>query len=225
MLVCLIRSVILYLLLILVIRLMGKRQLGEMEPSEFVVALLIADLASVPMQDLGIPLLSGVIPILTVLCIEVMLSVLTFHFIGIRKLFCGKPVILMENGKILYESLRKTRLTPDELTEYLREKGIIDLSTVRFAILETNGQISALLNSQDQPLTAKDAEVPTSPLELPITLVSNGRILKENLKISGHSLAWVKDVLRANRCEISDILLLTVEPGGRLYLSKKQEMP
>ena len=119
--VCMIRSVILYLLLIVIIRLMGKRQLGEMEPSEFVVAMLLADLASVPMQDLGIPLLYGVIPIIIVFCFEILMSVLSFYSVTFRKLFCGKPVILMENGTILYESLRKNRLTPDELTEHLRE--------------------------------------------------------------------------------------------------------
>ena len=110
---------------------MGKRQLGEMEPSEFVVTMLIADLASVPMQDLGIPLLSGVIPILTVLFMELTLSAFSYYSITVRKLLCGRPVILMENGKILQKNLKKTRFTPDELTEHLREKDILDLSRVQ----------------------------------------------------------------------------------------------
>ena len=223
--VCMIRSVILYLLLIVIIRLMGKRQLGEMEPSEFVVAMLLADLASVPMQDLGIPLLYGVIPIIIVFCFEILMSVLSFYSVTFRKLFCGKPVILMENGTILYESLRKNRLTPDELTEHLREKGIIDLSSVRYAILETNGQISVLPDPKDQPLTAKDANVTVKELELPITLISSGKKLKENLKLSGHSETWLQDTLAAQNCTLSDVLLLTVEPGGKLYLSRKKEAP
>ena len=155
---------------------MGKRQLGQMEPSEFVVTLLIADLASVPMQDLGIPLLSGVIPILIILCLEILLSALSYHSILFRKILCGKPVILMENGKILAKSLDQTRLTPEELKEHLREKGVVDLKTVKFAILETNGQISVLLNPEDQPLPAKDVKVQTATLELPITLISCGRL-------------------------------------------------
>lgn len=222
-LVCLIRSIILYLLLILVIRLMGKRQLGEMEPSEFVVAMLLADLASVPMQDLGIPLLYGVIPIVTVFCLEILMSVLSFYSVTFRKVFCGKPVILMENGAILYESLRKNRLTPDELTEHLRERGIIDLSTVRYAILETNGQISVLPDAADLPLTARDAGITPNQSELPLTLISSGKILRENLKLSGRSDQWVQKTLANHNCSISDVLLLTVEPGGKIYLSRKKE--
>ena len=145
MLICLIRTVILYFLLIAVIRLMGKRQLGEMGPLEFVVAILIADLASVPMQDLAIPLLSGIIPILIILAAELLLSVVCYHIPGLRRIFSGKPVILMEDGTLLQKNLKKTRITPDELTELLREKNVVDLTTVKYAILETNGQISALL--------------------------------------------------------------------------------
>lgn len=223
MLICLIRTVILYMLLICVIRLMGKRQLGEMEPSEFVVALLISDLASVPMQDLGIPLLYGVIPILTVLGLELLLSILTFHSIFLRKLFCGKPVILIEKGKILPDRLRETRITPDELTEQLREKGVVDLTTVRYAILETNGQISVLVDPAAQPVTAKHCGIDTTPLELPVTLISCGKVMKENLKLSGRSEQWLQDLLKHEQCTTRDILLLTVEPSGTLYLIKSRE--
>ena len=116
MLISFLRTIILYLLLIASIRLMGKRQLGEMEPTEFVVTMLIADLASVPMQDEGIPLLSGLIPILVVLAIELLLSVLVYHSVPMRRFFCGKPVVLMHDGKLEQQNLRKTRVTPDELT-------------------------------------------------------------------------------------------------------------
>ncbi len=225
MLVCLIRSVILYLLLILVIRLMGKRQIGEMEPSEFVVTMLIADLASVPMQDLGIPLLSGIIPIVTVLAIEILLSALAYHFILVRKLLCGKPVILMENGKILPENLKKTRLTPDELTEHLREQGIVDLTTVKYAILETNGQVSALLDPKYQPLTVQDAGKKAQALELPITIISSGKLIRQNLALAGRTEEWVAKTLQQHYCRQSDVVLLTVDPSGTIYLSTIQEVP
>ena len=163
MLICLFRTVILYALLILVIRLMGKRQLGEMGPLEFVVAILIADLASVPMQDLAIPLLSGIIPILTILAAELLLSVLCYRFPIWRRLFSGKPVILMENGTLLQKNLSKTRITPDELTELLREKEVVDLRTVQYAILETNGQISALVYPEEKPASAREAGIPVQP--------------------------------------------------------------
>ena len=221
MLVCLIRSIILYLLLIFVIRLMGKRQLGEMEPSEFVVAMLIADLASVPMQDLGIPLLAGIIPILTVLALEILLSALSFHSILIRKLFCGKPVILMEDGKILHSSLKATRLTPDELTEHLREKGILDLSTVKYAILETNGQVSVFRDSKFEPPAANILGVHTDPTTLPITIISSGKLMKRNLQLSGFSETWLEQILQKNHCKLHQVLLLTVDPNGSIYLSMK----
>ena len=134
MLISFIRTIILYTILIVVIRLMGKRQLGEMEPMEFVVTMLLANLAAVPMQETGIPLLSGLIPILVVLSMELLLSVLVYHSVGARRLLCGKPVILMENGRLLQENLKKTRITPDELTEFLRIEGITDLASVKYAI-------------------------------------------------------------------------------------------
>ena len=161
------RSALIYLLLIMIIRMMGKRQLGEMEPSEFVVSLLIADLAAAPMQDTEMPLGSSLIPIIVVFALELLFSTLSYHYIFVRKLFCGKPVILMENGKILQENLRRTRVTPDELTEHLREKGVIDLSNVKYAILETNGQISVLRDSLYEPVTPQDLGLPARPISLP----------------------------------------------------------
>lgn len=218
------RAVILYLTLILAVRLMGKRQIGQLEPTEFVVAILIADLASVPMQDEGIPLLSGLIPILVVLALELLLSVLVYRSIPLRRFFCGKPVILMENGKLRQENLKKTRVNPDELVEFLRLQGITDLSTVQYAILETNGSISALLYPKFQPASAKDAGVQASPQELPVTLISGGRLLRENLALSGKTEAWVREQLRNYNCTVRDVYLLTAEPSGRLYLSIRQEV-
>lgn len=215
----LIRSILVYFFVIMVIRLLGKRQLGEMEPSEFVVSMLIADLAATLMQEVDIPISASIIPIVTVLLLELLLSMLAYRYIAIRKLFCGKPVILMENGKILQDSLRKTRVTPDELTEHLREKGIVDLSTVKYAILETNGQISALIDPTYQPACAKDAGIATQPMSLPITIICNGRLLTENLKISGKSEAWLEHILNTRQCKISQVLLLTVDSLDNVYLS------
>ena len=224
MLICFIRTIVLYLLLILAIRLMGKRQIGEMEPSEFVIALLIADLASVPMQDTGIPLLAGVIPIFTVLAIELLLSVISYYSIPMRRIICGKPVILIDNGRIVQKSMKKTRLTTDELSEHLREKSITDLSTVKFAILETNGQISALLYPQYQPVTLQDmGQTTDAELELPITLISEGSLLKQNLKVAKKSASWVNSVLKQHNCSIAQVYLFTLTPGGTICLIKKEE--
>lgn len=223
MLVSLIRSFFLYVILIVVIRLMGKRQLGQMEASEFVVTMLVADLAAVPMQDPGIPLLAGLVPILIVLFMELILSALSYYSITMRKLFCGKPVILMENGQILQENLKKTRITPDELTELLREKEIIDLTTVKYAILEANGQLSALVYPEYQPVSHMDIKTKTAPLELPITIISGGKILYENLRLLGQDEQWLNKLLKQHGCSIKSVYLLTVEPSGKVYLAVKTE--
>ncbi len=224
MLIVYIRSIVLYLLLILIIRMMGKRQLGEMEPSEFVVALLLADLAAVPMQDTGIPLLSGVIPLFTVLSIELLLSVASYHSVKFRRLLCGKPVILIENGKLLQNNLKKTRLTTDELTEHLREKSIVDLSSVKFAILETNGQISALLYPQYQPITPGTSSQPPEEPELPVTLISCGKLIEENLKVVRMTQQQVKALVKRHRLTVSQVFLLSVmQESGRHYIVPMEE--
>lgn len=224
MLISFIRAVILYLALILVIRRMGKRQIGQMEPAEFVVTMLIADLASVPMQDNAIPLLSGLIPILVVLSIELLLSVLIYRSVPIRHFFCGKPVILMENGKILPQNMKKTRINTDELTEHLRLQGITDPASVQYAILETNGSISILPYPKYAPASAKDAGVQASPLTLPITLISHGTLLKDNLALLGRTRTWLDETLRQYNCRICDVLLLTCDRAGKLYLAMEREV-
>ena len=217
-----IRALILYPLLILTVRLMGKRQLGEMEPAEFVVSMLLADLASVPMQDIGIPLLTGVIPILVVLALELLLAVFSMRSIKFRQFFCGKPVILIQDGTILQKALRSARITADELTESLRQKEVTDIASVQYAILETNGTLSVLLKSYAMPPTAKDLGVKAAPTVLPITLISDGRILTENLKKSGHDRQWLNQQLACHGCKPDDVFLLTTEPGGKLFLARKE---
>ena len=217
-----IRALILYPLLILTVRLMGKRQLGEMEPAEFVVSMLLADLASVPMQDIGIPLLTGVIPILVVLALELLLAVFSMRSIKFRQFFCGKPVILIQDGTILQKALRSARITADELTESLRQKDVTDIASVQYAILETNGTLSVLLKSYAMPPTAKDLGVKAAPTVLPITLISDGRILTENLKKSGHDRQWLNQQLACHGCKPDDVFLLTTVPGGKLFLARKE---
>ena len=217
MLISFIRSVILYLLLILVIRAMGKRQIGQMEASEFVVTMLIADLASVPMQNNAISLFSGLVPILAVLALELILSVASMKLIGVRRLLCGRPVILVEHGKISRDNLRRTRITLDELTGQLREQGVLDLDTVNYAILETNGQISVFPYARFRPASAADAGIRASEEALPYTVVSDGRLLEENLRLSGKSRQWLDAQLRERGCRLSDVLLLTVDDSGKVY--------
>ena len=203
------RTIVLYLVLIFSIRLMGKRQIGQMEPSEFVVTMLVANLAAVPMQDGGIPLFSGLVPILTVLGLELTLSGAIMRSVLLRRLFCGKPVILIDNGKILQDNLRRTRVTLDELTGHLREKDVLDIRQVQFAILETNGNLSVFPFAKNQ--------------SIPITIIEDGYLSQENLALAGKNQKWLAKQLGTTRAK--DVFLLTVSGSGQVLLVKKEEQP
>ena len=224
MLVCLLRSVILYLLLILVIRLMGKRQIGEMEPSEFVVTMLIADLASVPMQDLGIPLLSGVIPILTVLSIEVLFSALAYHFIPVRKLLCGKPSMLVINGEVNQQEMKKNRFTLDELAEELRNQSITDISKIQYAILETDGRLNTILFPAEQPLTPAQMHITVEDPGYPTILINDGKLIAANLQRVGRDARWLEKELRSRGAgSPAEVYLFTLNKAGQIYYAAKEK--
>ena len=216
------RTIVLYLVLIFSIRLMGKRQIGQMEASEFVVTMLVANLAAIPMQDAAIPLYSGLVPILTVLGTELVLSGLIMRSVMIRRFFCGKPVILIDNGKILQENLRRTRVTLDELTGHLREKDVLDVSTVQFAILETDGNISVFPYPKERPASAKDAGIQAKKQFLPVTIIEDGFVSKENLRRSGKDEAWLHKILARQNAEAEDTLLLTVDAGDHILWIGKE---
>lgn len=216
-----VRTVFLYCLLIGVIRLMGKRQIGQMEPSEFVVTMLVADLAAIPMQDGGVPLLAGLVPILTVLSMELILSSLSLRSLKLRRVLCGKPVILIENGNILQDNLQNTRITLDELAGHLRQKDVLDIGTVQFAILETNGNLSVFPFPDARPASAKDAGIDTSAQFLPVTVISDGCIIKENLKKAKKDALWLDRVLKKNGVAAAQIQLLTVDESGKIRLYRR----
>ena len=214
------RTIVLYLVLVAVIRVMGKRQVGEMEPSEFVVTMLVANLAAIPMQDGAIPLYSGLVPILTVLGAELVLSWLIIGSSGLRRLLCGKPVILIENGRLLQGKLRAARMTLDELTAHLRLKDVLDLKTVQFAILETNGALSVFPYPKDAPATAG---IPASDQRLPITVVADGQLSRENLALAKKDRAWVDKVLSQRGAELKSTMLLTVDSADQIIFIRKEE--
>ena len=216
------RTILLYLVLLSVVRLMGKRQIGQMEPSEVVVAMLVADLAAIPMQDSAIPLVSGLVPILTVLGAELVLSGAALLSIRLRKILCGKPVILIENGKILQQNLRRTRVTMDELTGHLREQDILDLRRVQYAILETNGNLSVFPYARYMPAEAAEAKIEVKEQYLPVTLVSDGRLLRENLPKAGKEEAWVQKTLRGKKATLKDTWLLTVDRSDTVYFVRRE---
>ena len=223
MLISYLRTIFLYLVLILSVRLMGKRQIGQMEASEFVVTMLVANLASIPMQDSAIPLYSGLVPILTVLGVELVLSWLIIKSVKFRKFLCGKPVILIDNGKILRDNLRSTRVSLDELTGHLREKDVLDIRSVQYAILETNGNLSVFPFPEECPASAKEAGIHPKKQFLPVTIIEDGYLSRENLLLAGKDPSWLTRILQDHSADIRSTLLLTVDASDHVvYLGKEQ---
>lgn len=220
----LLRTVILYLLVMIGLRLMGKRQIGELEPSEFVLALLISDLAAVPMQDYGIPLINGVVPIITLLSIAMIISVLNLKSIRFRSLVCGNPTIIIREGHVQQDQMRRTRFTVDELIEELRQQNIVDPSIVEYAILETNGKLSVILYPEYQPLTPKTMQ--NRKLEdtgLPIVLISDGHLIEDGLSQLGLDRKWLERKMEENKIEsVASVFLMTVDKQHNLYFLRKE---
>ena len=217
-----IRTLIVYAVLVVSIRLMGKRQVGQMEPEEFVVTMLLANLASLPMQDNAFPLFTGIVPILTVLAMELLLATLSLRSILLRRVLCGKPVILIENGRGVQENLRNTRLTQDELCCQLRQKDVLDISTVQYAILETNGTVSVFPFPKFRPASAKDARIQASRQSLPVTIISDGKLMDANLRVSGKDMAWVDKTLAQRGAKIRNTWYLAVDQENHVIFIPKE---
>lgn len=214
-------TIILYSLLFLEVRLMGKRQLGQLEPSEFVATLLIADLAAIPIENTEMPIWMGIIPMATVLGIEALISVASLRSVRLRKILCSKPMILIENGKMLQKNMKKAKVTLDELTGQLRQKDILQLQTVQYAILETDGNISVFPYPKERPATAAEAGVQVKKQFFPVTIVSDGCLLADNLKTAGKDRAWVDKVLQQHDATVKSTWLLTVDGGDRVCFYPK----
>ena len=216
------RTVLLYLILIAVIRIMGKRQIGEMEASEFVVTMMAANLSTEAIENPGAPMLYGVVAIFTILGTELTLSLLTMDWLGFRRLLCGRPVILIDNGKLMEKNLRKTRITMEELQRQLRDKDVLDLTTVQYAILETNGALSVFLYPQHQPATVSDLGLKARSCSLPVTVVQDGNLLEDNLAGAGRDLQWLTGVLRERGLTRQQCLLLSVDSSGKILCIEKE---
>lgn len=208
MLVLVIRTLLLYMLVVASMRIMGKRQIGEMQPSELAVAIMISDLASVPMQAIDIPLLSGIVPVLTLLVGEVTTSFICLKSKKARKYITGEPSIVIYKGHINEGELERLRFNLNDLIEQLRLSGYPDISKVQAAVLETNGQLSVLEKSKD------------GLKELPYMLIADGELNENELKRSGKSKKWLESKLNG---EIKDIFAAILSDGGKLFIQKKGE--
>ena len=217
-----IRTLIVYAALGVCLRLLGKRQLGEMELSEFIVASLIADVASNPLQDIGMPLLNGLIPVVTLFCCELAISTLTMRSIRLRAFLFGKPSLLIDHGRILQKEMASNRFTLDELLSELRALGVRDIATIEYAFLETNGKLSVLQYESETPPSAAALNVSVENCGFPRILISDGRLISENLRKSGYEEKWLMKQIRDYGGRISDIFLLTVDDAARVYCVRKE---
>ena len=220
----LIRAIILYFIVMFVMRVMGKRQIGELQPFELVIALMISELAAMPMQDTDIPLFHAIIPIITLLVLEILISTLQLKSEVARIIFCGKPSILIEKGKINISELKNNRLNINDLLEELRLKGYYNIEDIEYAILETDGQTSIIPKSELEPATRKDLNIKTTQDTLPVTLILDGKINTNNLKLINKNKSWLNSQLKKENIKsVDQVFLALLDAKGKLVFQLKKE--
>lgn len=223
MLITFIRAIILYIVVLVVMRLMGKREIGQLQPFELAISIMIADLASVPMSELGIPLTNGIVPILALLVIYMIISILNMKSINIRKIMSGQPSLLIYRGKIDEKILRKERITINELQERLRGENIFNLSDVEYAILETNGEVTVIQKPEKRNLMPQDFNITPEYEGIPYDLVVDGKIMEENLKVIGKNRIWLEKQLKKFDATYENTLIATIDGKGDFFCQKKDE--
>src|SRR5690554_5996008 len=223
MLIILFRSIVLYLVVVFIMRIMGKRQIGQLQPFELVIALMVSELAAMPMQNTGIPLFHGIIPIITLLILQVLLSTLQLKSESARIIFCGKPSILIEKGKINIDELKNNRININDLLEELRLKEYYNLEDIEYAILETGGQISVIPKSELESATRKDLNIKSTQDMLPVTLILDGKINNENLKLINKDKSWLNNQLNKEKLSSDQVFLALLDSKGKLVYQLKKE--
>ena len=218
-----VRAIIIYILVLIVMRLMGKREIGQLQPFELAISIMIADLASIPMTDPGVPIFNGLVPILGLLAMHLLITVLNIKSVNIRKITCGKPTILVYRGKIDEEALRKERFTVSELQERLRGKEIFNLGDVEFAILETNGEVSVIQKPNKRNAIPEDFNIMPEYEGLPYDLVVDGKIMYENLTKIGKNERWLKNQIDKFKTTPENVLIATMDGKGNFFCQEKSK--
>lgn len=217
------RAVILYILIVISIRLMGKRQIGELQPSELVITLLLSNIATLPIEDMTIPMSMGIVPIFTLVCLDVILSHCSLKFRGLRKLICGSPKIVVSRGIIDQKQLKDLRFSVDDLLESLRSMGIFDINEVQLAVVETTGKISVYQKAQFRPVNNGGMGVKDSQTDPPQLVVDNGRIIYSALDLIGKDEKWLMKKLGEKGMPLKDVYLCTADPSGQIVAIRKDK--
>ncbi len=216
------RSIFLYIIVLIVMRLMGKREIGQLQPFELAISIMIADLATIPMADTGIPIGNGIIPILGLLVMHLLISLINLKSIKLREIICGKPRILIYRGKIQEEALIKERFTINELQERIRSQNIVNLGDVEYAILETSGQITVIEKPNKRQATPEDFGIMPEYEGIPYDLIVDGKIMKKNLKAIGKSYNWLKKEINKFGFNPEDALVATIDGKNQIFCQKKE---
>ncbi|MDI3311711.1 MAG: DUF421 domain-containing protein [Thermoanaerobacterium sp.] len=217
------RTLILYFLVVVVMRIMGKQQIGQLQPYELVVAIMIADLVAVPMQNKGIPLLTGIIPIFTLLISQLFLSYVSMKSLHGREIICGKPTVLIDKGKILTKELQKERYNINDLLEELRVMGYPNIADVEYAILETNGCLSVIPKVDKRPVTPNDLNLTPQYEGLPLPIIIDGKIISKNMEMANVDMNWLNEQLKMwNITSIDNVILASLDPNNVLTVYKKE---
>ncbi|MGE5328544.1 MAG: DUF421 domain-containing protein [Deltaproteobacteria bacterium] len=222
MLVVFFRALILYVLVVIVMRIMGKRQIGQLQPFELVITIMLAELAAIPMQNTGIPLINGIIPIITLLIAQLAFSYTTLKSERLRGIICGKPSVLVHGGKIVEKELERQNYNLNDLMEQLRSKSYPNIADVEFAILETSGQISVIPKAQKRPIIPEDLKIDTQYEGIPISLIIDGHILAENLHSIGLNEEWIINELKKYKIDnYKEVLYANIDTSGKLFFQKR----
>lgn len=217
-----IRAVILYVLLIFTVRLMGKRQIGELQPSELAITILISNIATLPVEDTGIPLLTGIIPIVTLAGLDVIMSWLGIKSRTVRRFTCGKPVIIISGGQLDQKKMQSIRFTVDDLAASLRSQGIFDISEVQLAVVETTGTLSVYQKYSARNVTNGDMELKGKNENPPEVVVADGQLVPEAMGRLGITPKWIEATLKKENAAIKDVFLMTAYPDGKSSIIRKE---
>lgn len=223
MLIAIVRTLILYIFIITALRLMGKRQISDMQPSELVVTLVVSDIASLPMQNTSQPLLSGMIPVMVLVGLEILTSVLMMKSRTVRKLVCGNPVVVIEDGRLLQKQMKRLRMTNSDLMEQLRQQNVFSLNDVQYCIVETNGALSILEKPEKRVPNAEEAGVTVEDNKPEAVVVSDGKLLKEGLSLCQKDERKVVNILSENHIPINSVFLMTMDGNGAYRIIRKEE--
>ena len=218
-----IRVIILYILVLIIMRLMGKREIGQMQPFELVIAIMIADLASIPMADIGIPLSNGIIPILALLLLQLLISIINVKSIKLRKFICGSPSILIYRGKIQEKTLKKEKITINEIEERLRQNNVFSFGDVEYAILETSGQVTVIQKPNKKNLTPEDLGLNLEYEGIPYDLVIDGKVMNQNLKSIGKDYNWLKKQTEKFNIKPEEALIVTFNGKEQIFCQAKEK--